>query len=241
MQLRIISYNMLKGRSLIRKREIHKEMAIELNKLKPDLLILQEFPDACIRPGEGEAGLNVFNSHHLTHAAYGFNARTKRGRHGNALLSHFPIVQSENIDISSTKMAHRGVVHCQLKLPGFKNTLHVFCTHLDLFQSARNKQVSILSDLIQSRVDKKEVIVFSGDFNDWNVKLDEIIYKEMEDRNLPLNSDFGPIKTFPSPLPILPLDRIYVRNQNLNHLWTPRNKVWRQLSDHRPIIADCTL
>ena len=44
--------------------------------------------------------------------------------------------------------------------------------------------------------------------------------------------------TFPAKLPVLSLDRIYVRNLSVKDAWVHTGKPWSQLSDHLPISAE---
>lgn len=239
MELRIVSYNMLKGRSLIRKRQVQEEMAEALWKLEPDILVLQEFPDmSLVDQGEDES-LNIFSTQELKFHAYGFNAKTRRGRHGNAVISRFPIESSSNLDISETRMAKRGVLHCQIPLAERK--LQLYSTHLDLFQKARNRQLENLAKIMSQKASREVPSIFCGDFNDWNQKLDKQIRKVFGDHHLNFQMTPKPVNTYPASLPILPLDRIYVHGMEVKKLWSPRRELWKRLSDHKPLIADLVI
>jgi len=50
--------------------------------------------------------------------AYGRNAVYDYGDHGNAILSRFPIRSSENEDVSFHRRESRGLLHCEIELPG---------------------------------------------------------------------------------------------------------------------------
>ena len=47
--------------------------------------------------------------------------------------------------------------------------------------------------------------------------------------------------TFPARLPLLQLDRIYVRGLQPRSAVVPHGAVWRRMSDHLPLIAEFVL
>jgi len=73
----------------------------------------------------------------------------------------------------------------------------------------------------------------AGDFNDWEVRLHQPMallgLRTFEDIRLP---------TFPARLPLLNLDRIYVRGLRPLHAQVPHGRAWRRMSDHLPLIAE---
>ncbi len=239
MELRIVSYNMLKGRSLVLGRHVQEEMAQALWKLEPDILVLQEFPDLSLVSQEEEASLNIFSTQELKYHAYGFNAKTRKGRHGNAVISRYPIESSNNLDISETRMAKRGLLSCRIMVGEKK--LQLYSTHLDLFQKARNRQLENLARIMSEGSTSEIPLIFCGDFNDWNRKLDKEIRRVFGDHELNFQKTPRPVNTYPATLPILPLDRIYIHGMQVRKLWSPRRDVWKRLSDHKPLIADLSL
>ena len=48
-------------------------------------------------------------------------------------------------------------------------------------------------------------------------------------------------KTFPARFPLLPLDRIYVRNAGVHEPVVLPRKPWSHLSDHAPLVANIDL
>ena len=49
------------------------------------------------------------------------------------------------------------------------------------------------------------------------------------------------LPTYPAKLPVLSLDRIYVRNLKVKRAWVHKGKPWSELSDHLPISAELSL
>ncbi|RYF31836.1 MAG: EEP domain-containing protein, partial [Comamonadaceae bacterium] len=48
-------------------------------------------------------------------------------------------------------------------------------------------------------------------------------------------------RTFPSRFPLLPLDRIYVRNAGVHSPVVLPRRPWSHLSDHAPLVAEIEL
>jgi endonuclease/exonuclease/phosphatase family metal-dependent hydrolase len=232
---------MLKGKSLLLKKDVQGDMAQALEELQPDILVLQEFPDNSLVQNGDPQSPTLFTGPTLPYYAYGFNATSRKGRHGNAVLARFPILDFANVNISKTQFAKRGLLHSQLQLPDSDKKLHVFSTHFDLFQKARDQQLRGLAQTIAQNVPKDSPLLFCGDFNDWNRKLDKGLSQAFAQIGLEFQAPPPLVKSFPSHLPVLPLDRIYGHEVHIRNLWVPKGKLWARLSDHRPVVADCEL
>jgi endonuclease/exonuclease/phosphatase family metal-dependent hydrolase len=84
-------------------------------------------------------------------------------------------------------------------------------------------------------------LILAGDFNDWKkMSCDRLAsslgmteaFKHCHGKLLP---------TFPAKLPVLSLDRIYVRNLRVKDAWVHTGKPWSTLSDHLPLSAELAL
>ncbi|HTJ99079.1 MAG TPA: endonuclease/exonuclease/phosphatase family protein [Bordetella sp.] len=167
--LRVVSYNIHKGRSALGARDSLKELRLGLYGLRPDLVFLQEVQ------GRNESR-NVLDAQHMSLAAalhmqmcYGRNAVRDRSDHGNALLSRYPILDFENQDISDHRMEQRGLLHATVDVG--KHEVHCFVVHLGLFAGSRTRQIQALVDRIDRMVPAGAPMVIAGDFNDWNDRL----------------------------------------------------------------------
>jgi endonuclease/exonuclease/phosphatase family metal-dependent hydrolase len=174
-----------------------------------------------------------------TDFAYGRNAVYPDGDHGNALLSKFPIVRYENLDVSIAGPERRGLLHSVLQVPGHEN-FHAICVHLGLREAHRQEQLRLLCELIDSLPADAPVAV-AGDFNDWRLKGAQVL-----DRCAGMHEAFavahGKVaKTFPARWPMLRLDRIYVRNATTRNARILGNKPWTHLSDHLPLAVELQL
>ena len=103
-----------------------------------------------------------------TDFAYGRNAVYPDGDHGNALLSKFPIIRYENLDISIAGPERRGLLHSVLQVPGHEE-FHAICVHLGLREPHRAQQLELLCNLLDSLPQGAPVVV-AGDFNDWRLR-----------------------------------------------------------------------
>ncbi|CAM3363721.1 endonuclease/exonuclease/phosphatase family protein [Bordetella sputigena] len=167
--LRIVSYNIHKGRSALGARDSLKELRLGLYGLRPDLVFLQEVQ------GRNESR-SVLDAQHMSLAAalhmdmcYGRNAVRDHTDHGNALLSRYPILEHENQDISDHKLEQRGLLHATVEVGN--REVHCFVVHLGLFAGSRSRQIQALVDRIDRMVPAGAPMLIAGDFNDWNDRL----------------------------------------------------------------------
>jgi endonuclease/exonuclease/phosphatase family metal-dependent hydrolase len=170
--------------------------------------------------------------------AYGRNAVYPHGDHGNALLSKFPIVAYENRDVSIDGHETRGLLHCTLRIPGREMPLHAICVHLGLKESHRLRQLELLGEVIRTHVPVDAPLLVAGDFNDWRCRAHATLERSTGLREVFVHANGRAAKTFPAHLPMLELDRIYVRNTKGDMpLPLPRDP-WSRLSDHAPLAAE---
>lgn len=175
--IRVVSYNIHKGRSATGSRESLADLRLGLYGLHPDLLFLQEVQ------GRNEQHYSLHAQHESLgaalsmNAAYGCNAVRPRTDHGNALLSRYPILLQENQDISDHKMEQRGLLHVVVDVEG--TPVHCLVVHLGLFGGGRLRQVAALVDRIKLWVPDDEPLLIAGDFNDWNNRLAPMFVKQL--------------------------------------------------------------
>ena len=173
-----------------------------------------------------------------SHYAYGKNAVTSDGDHGNAILSKYPFVSWENIDVSNSKLQRRGLLHGVIEIPEATRRIDLICLHLDLFQAGRERQVERLCAQIEARIPRDRPLIVAGDFNDWNRK----VSSELKER-LGLSEAIEvlqgtPARTFPIWMPLLPLDRIYIRGMTPKLCARYTRGRWRRLSDHAALWVE---
>mgnify|MGYP001548955520 FL=1 len=173
--LRVISYNLFKGRNWWSGRSALSAMGAALARYSPDIVLLQEIrggPPAPDRRPPGKLAVALG----FEQAAYGMNFRGRSTTHGNAIFARRSILHMENCDLSVSRLERRGVLtaECELSaaLPRVRS-IRLFCTHLDLTRSGRMKQLDRLSAEIERRLNpREEPFILAGDFNDWNLECD---------------------------------------------------------------------
>jgi endonuclease/exonuclease/phosphatase family metal-dependent hydrolase len=198
-------------------------------------------------------------------SAYETNAHTKHGEHGNALLSRYPLLSVAHRDMSDHRYEQRGLLHVCVALSD-KTVLHTLCVHLGLLAVSRARQVAILRRYIEENVPEDAPLVIAGDFNDWHgrIKAEQLAAKLCDvTHTVPSSTPLHPLLrivpakiahqltpwgrrqqrtgTFPAPLPLLPLDRMYVRGFTVQRVEVPRaarGTVWHRVSDHAPLVAN---
>lgn len=174
--------------------------------------------------------------------AYGRNMVHPKGHHGNAVMSKFPIVHHQNHDVSVSGPEKRGLLHCVLQhpVPG-SQPLHVICVHLGLQEAHRQQQLELLCLMVRGEVPDGAPLVVAGDFNDWRVRANDILEREVGLREVFVQAHGRPARTFPARFPVLPLDRIYVRNASVHAPVVLPRRPWSHLSDHAPLAAQIHL
>ena len=80
--------------------------------------------------------------------------------------------------------------------------------------------------------------VLIGDFNDWNKKVSPRIEKELNAKEAFkfLHGKYPP--TFPSFMPMLSLDRVFLNKITPIHAVTLKDGHWKKLSDHLPLYVE---
>lgn len=264
MKIRIATYNIHKGVSSIGSRPRVHALKQALASMEAQILFLQEVQgrhDVLAAkhttkwPEEAQHDFFAGDSHNV---AYGMNAVYDHGHHGNALLSSYPIGSSRNQDVSDHKYESRGILHCVINTPDVD--IHCYVVHLGLFANGRRRQAEALIEAVTASAPADSPVIIAGDFNDWGNHLSENLrlrlgVAEVFDEQLArhglgtylrqltgrLPKKIQPAKTFPAALPMLRLDRIYVRGFTVDSAQVLHGALWAKLSDHAPIVATLQL
>ena len=173
--------------------------------------------------------------------AYGRNAVYPHGHHGNAVLSKFPIIRYQNRDASVGRHEQRGLLHCVLDAKGTGTEVHAVCAHLGLREGHRQRQFGVLCDLIEHEIPPEAPLIVAGDFNDWRGRGHQQLRGCSGLREVFVETRGQLARTFPARIPLLPLDRIYVRNLHVDRGMVLSMQPWSHLSDHAGLAADLRL
>lgn len=245
--IKVLTYNIHKGFSATNLRFILHEIKNLLRHIDAHIVFLQEV--------HGERNTSTSYSDNWPsnrqfefladqvwhHQAYGKNAIYKSGHHGNAILSKYPFVEWENINVSMLRSASRSLLHGAIQIPGADQKIHVICVHLGLFGLEREQQLSTLAKRIRSHVPSDEPLIIAGDFNDWRGRAEYYLHHDLGVKEVFKNTHGSYARTFPAWLPVLSMDRIYFRGLAVVNCMHLNGAPWRRLSDHTPLIAEFRL
>jgi endonuclease/exonuclease/phosphatase family metal-dependent hydrolase len=240
--LRIATLNIHKGVTSFNARLVLHEQRELIRHLQADIVFLQE-----VR-GEHVRHQRLFNGAQHEYLAggiwqdfaYGKNAIYPAGHHGNALLSKYPIIKWENEDISAHAMEQRGMLHCEVAIPGWDRHLHCICVHMGLFARWRRRQLLALRERIENLVPNNAPLIIAGDFNDWRVRADRVLADGLHLKEVFESSKGRPARSFPSLLPMFRLDRIYVRGFHVQHAQVHGGAAFAKVFDHAALSAVMT-
>ncbi|MCD6078288.1 MAG: hypothetical protein K0R89_2226 [Ramlibacter sp.] len=244
LQLTVMTVNIHKGFTFFNRRFILPELRDAVRKVGADIVFMQEVLGMHDVHGKRledwpDAGQYEFLADSIwPQFAYGRNMVYPKGHHGNAVMSKFPIVQHQNHDVSVAGPEKRGLLHCELNVPGCDKPIHVICVHLGLAESHRQQQLELLCKITHTEIPSDAPLIVAGDFNDWRRRANDILWNGAGLREIFVTAYGEPAKTFPAIFPVLSLDRIYVRNCSVHLPVVLPRKPWSHLSDHAPLAAE---
>ena len=242
-RLRVATLNIHKGLSHFNRRIVIHELREGLRALDADLVFLQEVQGVNERHALRFATWPGVPQHEYLaedgwRPVYGRNAVYDHGHHGNAILSRYPIVSAANEDVSSHRYERRGLLHSVVTLPGWKRNLHCLCVHLSLHERGRRTQLDAIANRLESIIARGLPVVIAGDFNDWRHRASAVLEGRLGMTEVSTAQHGRAARTFPSLLPLLRLDRIYVHGFEVLSAKVHRGAPWRQLSDHLALSAE---
>lgn len=241
--LQIATYNIHKGLSFFRRRLVIHEVRERLRALNADIVFLQEVQGDHAhhaRQFEGwpEAPQHEFLADSVwTDFAYGKNAVYDSGHHGNAILSRFPIARWDNEDISEHRYESRGLLHCEVDVPGWGSALHCVCVHLGLMAHHRSRQLRALRVRVERLVPGAAPLIIAGDFNDWAHHADDELARPLGLQEAFKHKHGSTARSFPAAMPVFQLDRIYVRGFSIKHARVHHGHPWARISDHAALTS----
>src|SRR5262249_41234888 len=135
----------------------------------------------------------------------------------------------------------RGVVHWEVGPPGWPEALHCVCVHLGLWGRHRGQQIEKLRRRIERLVPPTAPLVVAGDFNDWRYRVTHQLAHPLNLHEVFELMKERPARSVPAPLPVMSLDRIYVRGLRVEDAHAHHGRVWARISDHAVLTTTLTL
>ena len=226
-RLRVVTYNIHRGRGLDGRERIDRIAAI-LSAVNADVIALQEvFQRQASALAEATG----------TAAVFGPTRRLPEGLYGNLCLSRLPVLRHARYSLTCRPFEPRGCLRADVDL-GEGPPLHVLNVHLGLSYRERIRQVRMLSQALgQATLQGPQLLL--GDFNEWfNGEASRLLRARFGDPN----GHRYRVPTHPSPLPVFPLDRIYHgAGVQVVRMGVHRSRLARVASDHLPAYADVTV
>ena len=238
--VRIISYNIHKGIGGVDRRYRPERIIETLKQYSADIIFLQEVDDQVPR-SRMDVQVDLFSEAlEMKYSAYQRNVYLKQGYYGNAILSRFPLLDVEDVDLTiPLKKRRQGLLaHCRVKFNGHQRTMLLVNVHLGLAGFERKMQLrKLLEHKTVHRAHKETPVVIGGDLNDvW----------ENLGKQLMTPAGFSvaakAIRTFPAAFPARALDNLFYRGDlAVSHAFASKSKLAGQASDHRPLVVDFEL
>ena len=240
----LLTLNIHQGFSASGRRAILDDLRLAIASVSADVVCLQEVgshdPGSPRHAGWPDAPhYEVLADTLWPQYAYGRNAVFPGGHLGNAVLSKYPIARYVNHDVSVAGAEPRGALWCVLDVPGQSAPLHVVCVHLGLRESHRRRQLEALCRLVDREIPADAPLLVAGDFNDWRQRADHILAR-CGLREAFVAATGQPARTFPARWPLLPMDRVYLRNARVEVAQVLSGRPWSHLSDHAPLRVQLT-
>jgi endonuclease/exonuclease/phosphatase family metal-dependent hydrolase len=195
-----------------------------------DIMALQEVGT---RGGRAFDGYQFLVDSMECHAVAGPTRITSGGPFGNLLLSRWPIRRRHIVDLTVIPPFTRTAIIADIETPLGKR-IRVIAAHLGLQRWERQRQLMTVNHIIRSA--GAVPIIFMGDFNFWRGAHRLSMLDQLDVRAL------SHPKTFPSQMPVWPLDQIRARPlAMLETLRVVKTKEARIASDHLPLLAELNL
>ncbi|MDJ0926523.1 MAG: endonuclease/exonuclease/phosphatase family protein [Gammaproteobacteria bacterium] len=224
-KVRIATYNIHAAVGMDRRFEPARVAAV-LHELDADVVGLQEVEHHQV----GDLDLLDHLAAQCNYKAIAGPTLLRGDRHyGNALLTRLPVAKLDRVDLTLPGREARGAIDVVLDEA---NQTRIIVTHLGLRPYERRRQIEHLLEQIESG-DTDARLILMGDLNEWLTWGRPLrwLHRWFEATPAPA--------TFPSPLPLVALDRIWVHPRNaLLEISAHNTATARRASDHLPLVAE---
>jgi endonuclease/exonuclease/phosphatase family metal-dependent hydrolase len=240
---RIVTYNVHRCVGNDRRLNVAR-IADVLARLEPDIVALQELDVGRARTDHVDQAHEIARrlgmSSHF-HAAL----TVEEERYGDAILTFYPerLVQVGPLPGYDRMRAlePRGALWVEVEIDG--KTVQVINTHLGLVPREQQIQAAWLAGpawLEHPHCQGPRIVL--GDFNATGAS---VVYRTLTAKLQPARSlapKRTPTSTFPSPLPVLRIDHLFVSPEiQVTDVFAPFDPLTRLASDHLPLVMDFTV
>lgn len=238
---RIMTYNVHRCVGMDGRLDIGRIAAV-IAAVRPDIVALQELDVGRARTNgvdQAHAIARELGMHFHFHAAL----RVEEEEYGDAILSAWPIEvrKADTLPTSATVrgLEPRGALWVALQIEDCE--VQVINTHLGLVPHEQRTQAdALLSERWLANAECTDPAILIGDFN---ATAQHSTYRRiaarLEDAQRVLRRPGRCLRTFPSRMPMLRIDHVFVsRSVKVLSAQTPRNALTRVASDHLPLIVD---
>ncbi|MBW2712383.1 MAG: endonuclease/exonuclease/phosphatase family protein [Deltaproteobacteria bacterium] len=227
--LEVATYNVHRFAGVRGGQKWNPDLAIKvIEELDSDIIGLQEV----LRPFQKEDPLEILSDALNMHVAFAVTRAHRRGELGNAVLSRRPMKAVFTLDLNFGILERRSAVAAQFH--GGTHDLTVVATHLALIDRTRERQVHSILD----HPELQGPTLLLGDMNAWRQCR---ATKRLDDNFTTRHHNQNWQPTFPAPLPVLSLDRIYSRGVTVKEMRPHNTPAARRGSDHLPLVATLEL
>ena len=215
------------------------KQASEIKKYNPDIILLQEVDMYTDRVNQIDQLQIYRNITGLNYTTFGSNIDFKNGGYGNAILSKYPILKSENYINTKFIKENRGILYIEISINGKK--LEIIDTHFPTKEDERLIFAKQINRIIKNKncID----VIIGGDFNLGLELIKPHCYKvnskdkyeELEELKKSFKDSQFKEKTYPIEKTEGELDKIMY---NGNLILKDIKRLDDKISDHYPVMAD---
>jgi len=240
---RIVTYNVHRCVGTDRRLDVARVAAV-LAQLQPDIVALQELDVGRRRTNHVDQAHEIAERLEMTHH---FHAAmlVEEERYGDAILTAYPerLVKAGPLPgyPKVPGLEPRGALWIEVEIDG--RPVQIINTHLGLVPREQQLQAAALAGPgWLEHPDCHSPAILLGDFN---ATASSVVYRTLTRRLQParrLARRRSPSTTFPSPLPVLRIDHLFVSpGIEVHDVSAPFDPLTRTASDHLPLVMDFDL
>ena len=215
------------------------KQASEIKKYEPDIVLLQEVDMYTDRVNQIDQ-LQIFrNVIGLNYTTFGSNIDLANGGYGNAILSKYPILKSENYINTKFIKENRGILYIEIIINGMK--IELIDTH---FPTREDERLIFAKQINRIIKNKNSIdVIIGGDFNlglepikphQYKVNIKNK-FEELEELKKVFKDAEFEEKTYPTENVEGQLDKIMYKG---SLILKSIRRLDDKISDHYPVMAD---